>query len=46
MTNENGIYVGGDAAGHFIGVLQAMMSGHNIADDILKKSDKVQEGAK
>lgn len=40
MTNEKGVYVGGDAAGHFIGVLQAMVSGHVIADDILEKNSR------
>lgn len=36
-TNIDGIYIGGDATGYFRGVMQAMVSGKVISDDIKRK---------
>lgn len=35
-TNIKGIYIGGDATGHFRGAMQSMASGVIIAREILK----------
>ena len=41
QTNVNGIYIIGDATGHFRGAMQAMASGILCADELLKKDAKV-----
>ena len=41
QTNVNGIYIIGDATGHFRGAMQAMASGTLCADELLKKDTKV-----
>lgn len=37
-TNIKGLYIGGDASGYFRGLMQAMISGKIISDDILRSS--------
>jgi len=38
-TNIEGLYIGGDACGFFRGLMQAMISGKIISDDIIKKME-------
>lgn len=38
-TNIEGLYIGGDACGFFRGLMQAMVSGKIISDDIIKKME-------
>lgn len=39
-TNIKGLYIGGDACGFFRGLMQAMISGKIISDNILKRMEK------
>lgn len=39
-TNIEGLYIGGDACGFFRGLMQAMISGKIISDDILMKMEE------
>lgn len=39
-TNIEGLYIGGDACGFFRGLMQAMISGKIISDDIIKKMEE------
>ena len=38
-TNIEGLYIGGDACGFFRGLMQAMISGKIIGDDIINKME-------
>lgn len=42
-TNIKGLYIGGDASGYFRGLMQAMISGKIISDDIKKMEVKSNE---
>ena len=37
-TNIKGLYIGGDISGYFRGIMQSMISGKIISDDIMKNS--------
>ena len=39
-TNIEGLYIGGDACGFFRGLMQAMISGKIISEDIIKKMEE------
>ena len=41
QTNVNGIYIIGDATGHFRGAMQAMASGLLCADELLEEDARV-----
>lgn len=43
QTNVKGIYIGGDATGHFRGAMQSMASGILIARQIVDRSEIYEE---